>query len=178
MRLLPLIVALPLLASCSVKADSDEKKAEVSVGGVEVSADGDKATVSVGGETGMKIETDGFKAALDIPGMDIGGKDFDIDGMKLYPGSVVKGMKVNATGKGDAKRGTVKVTFTSPAAPDAVLTHAEAEAKREGFTATRDGLALTGSDGKDKSIDVRVAAAGNGSTGTLTLTDVKDKSRW
>ncbi|TRW14130.1 hypothetical protein [Glacieibacterium frigidum] len=173
MRLLPLIIALPLLAACSVKADSDAKKAEVSIGGVEIDADGEKATVSVGGESGMKIETDGFKAALDIPGMDIGGKDFDIDGMKLYPGSVVKGMAVNATGKGDAKTSTVKVTFTSPAAPDAVLAHTEAEAKREGFTATRSGLGLTGSDGKDKSIQVRVAAAGKGSTGTLTLTDAK-----
>ena len=171
MRLLPLFVALPLLAGCSLKADSDEKKAEVSIGGVEVSADGEKASVSVGGESGMKIETDGFKAALDIPGMDMGGKDFDIDGMKLYPGSVVKGMKVDATGTGDAKTGTVKVTFTSPAAPDAVLAHAETEAKREGFTAARAGLAMTGSDGKDKALEVRVAAADGGSTGTLTLTD-------
>ena len=178
MRLLPLFVALPLLAGCSLKADSDEKKAEVSVGGVEVSADGKRASVSVGGESGMKIETDGFKAALEIPGMEMGGKDFDIDGMKLYPGSVVKGMKINATGKGDTKRGTVKVTFTSPAAPDAVLAHAETEAKREGFTAARAGLAMTGSDGKDKALEVRVAAADGGSTGTLTLTDAEGKSSW
>lgn len=178
MRLLPLIIALPLLASCSVKADSDEKKAEVSVGGIEIDADGDKASVTVGGEKGLKIDTDGFKAAVEIPGMEIGGKNFDIDGMKLYPGSVVKGMAVNATGKGDTKRGTVKVTFTSPAFPDAVLAHAEAEAKREGFTARRDGMTVTGTGGEDKSLEVRVAKTDGGSTGTLTLTDAKGRSSW
>lgn len=176
MHVLQLMFVLPLLAACSVKSDDD--KAKVSVNGIEIDANGDKALVSIGGEKGLKIDTDGFKAAVEIPGMELGGKDFDIDGMKLYPGSSVKGMTINATGKGDTKRGTVKVSFTSPAAPDAVLVHAAAEAKREGYAATRDGVSLTGNDGKDKSIEVRVAGAGSGSTGTLTLTDAKGKNSW
>lgn len=167
MRLLPLIVALPLLAACSGKADSDNGTASVSIDDSILPGDSSLS------DKGLKIDTDGFKAALEIPGMEIGGKDFDLDGMKLYPGSSVKGMTVQARAKGGEKKGSVHVTFTSPASPDAVLAHAEKEAAREGYAVGRSGLGLTGSDGKDKSIAYIVAAEGRGTRGSVTLTDKK-----
>lgn len=176
MRLLPLIIALPLLASCSVETDSEKDKAQVSVGGVKIDADGEggKATVSVGGDNGLKIDTDGFKAAVEIPGMEFGGKNFDIDGMKLYPGSTIKGMRVDARDKDGDKNATVVVTFMSPAAPEAVLAFAEKEADREGYAVGRSGRGLTGGDGHNKGIAYVVDASGTGTVGTVTMTD-KDR---
>lgn len=165
MRLLPLIIALPLLASCSVKADSDKKTASVSIGDSILPGDSSLS------DKGLKIDADGFKAALEIPGMEIGGKKFDLDGMKLYPGSSVKGMTVQARAKDGEKKGTVRVTFTSPASPDSVLAFAEKEAAREGYAVGRSGLGLTGSDGKDKLIAYIVAAEGSGTRGSVTLSD-------
>jgi len=173
MHLSQLIFALPLLAAaCSVNSDDD--KAKVSVGGIEIDANGDKALVSIGGEKGLKIDTDGFKATVEIPGMNLGGKGFDIDGMKLYPGSTIKGMRVDARDKDGDKNTTIVVTFTSPAAPDVVLAFAEKEADREGYAVGRSGRGLTGGDGSNKGIAYVVDAEGSGTRGTVTLTD-KDR---
>ena len=170
LALVPLIVvALPLTA-CKRRHHDDDKTVTIEKT-VTVTTDGDKSMVSVGGDHGLKIDTDGFKAALDIPGMEFGGKNFDIDGMKLYPGSKVKGMKVKAHDADGDKSGTVTVTFVSPASPDAVLVHAEAQAKDEDYTVTRSGQTLNGKKGDDKHFVYTVAADGAGTTGTLTMTD-------
>ncbi len=169
--ILSVLATLPLLAACHAKVDSKSKDGTTFEKTVDIDSDGGHAMVSVGGEHGLKIDTDGFKAALDIPGMEFGGKDFDIDGMKLYPGSKVKGMKVKAHDTEGDKSGTVTVTFVSPASPDAVLVHAEAQAKDEDYTVTRSGLTLTGKKDGDKSFVYSVVADGARSVGTLTMTD-------
>ena len=173
MRLLPMLIALPLLASCNVSAEKD-KSSTVTVGdAVKVDTDGTTSTFAVAGDHGLKIDTDGFKAALDIPGMTLGGKDFDISGMKLYPGSEVHGMKVVARDKDGDKRGVVTISFTSPAAPEAVLTQAMTEAKAHDWTVTRAGNTLNGTKGDGDSMAYAVAASGKGSSGTIVLTDTK-----
>ena len=170
LALILLAVALPLTACKRHRHDADDKTVTIEKT-VTVTTDGDKSMVSVGGEHGLKIDTDGFKAALDIPGMEFGGKHFDIDGMHLYPGSKVKGMKVKAHDADGDKSGTVTVTFTSPATPDAVLVHAAAQAKDQDYSVTRSGLTLTGKKDDDKSFVYTVVADGPGTAGTLTLTD-------
>ena len=165
MRTVVLLAALALpLAACGAK---DEEKASAPVDTAEARA----ATVEVGGSSGLKIDTDGFKASVEIPGMEMGGKDFDLDDMTLYPGSKVTGMAITARDKDGDKSGVVKVTFFSPAAPDAVLAHAAKEASREGFTVTRSGLGLTGSGAEDKALAYLVTAEGAGTRGTVTLSD-------
>ena len=192
MRALPLLLfaapSLVVLAACSGKADDKHGKSSVTIadGGRVAIATGDgdtnvavsrsdgASTVSVTGDHGIKIDTDGFKAALDIPGMNIGGKDFDIDGMKLYPGSTVKGIAVRARETDGKKTGGATFTFTSPATPDAVLVHAEAQAKAADYTVTRSGLTLRGTKDGESSFVYTVAAAGAGTTGTVTMTDTKN----
>ena len=165
MRTLVLLTALALpLAACGSK---EKEATSVTVDTAEARA----ATVAVGGSSGLKIDTDGFKASVEIPGMEMGGKDFDLDNMTLYPGSKVTGMAVTARDKDGDQSGGVKVTFFSPAAPDAVLAHAEKEADREGYAVGRSGRGLTGGDGRNKGIAYIVEAEGTGTRGTVTLTD-------
>ena len=173
MRALPLLLAAPVLvglAACSVKADD---KADAKAASVDINLGDDKASAVAGGERGIKIDTDGFKAALDIPGMDIGGKDFDIDGMKLYPGSKVKGVAIRAREKDGKKSGGATFTFTSPATPDAVLVHAEAQAKDADYTVTRSGLTLTGTKEDGDTFTYTVAPAESGTSGTIVMSDTK-----
>ena len=170
-----LVLPVALLAGCHAKVDRKDKDGTSFEKTVDIDSDGAHSTVSIGGDHGFKIDADGFKAAIDIPGMAMGGKHFELDGMKLYPGSTVKGMSVKAHDRDGDKSGTVTVTFASPGTPDAVLTHAEAQAKDEDYEVTRSGLTLTGKKDDDHSFVYTVAADGNGSTGTIVMTD-KDKN--
>ena len=144
----PILIVLPLLAACHSEPQTT-------------------ATT----DHGLKIDTDGFKASLDIPGMSLGGKDFDISGMKLYPGSQVHGMKVAAHDKDGDKHGTVTVSFTSPATPEAVLTQAAAQAKAHDWTLTRTGSSLIGINDDGDTMTYTVTPAGTASAGTIVLTD-------
>lgn len=165
MRLISLLTILPLLAACN--ATKDEER---TVSKTVVITDDSKAIAAVGGDTGFKIDTDQFKASVDIPGMEMGGKDFDIDGMKLLPGSTVRGIKVVASEKAGDKHGVLTFSFISPATPDAVLAHAEAQAKAKGWTVARSSNGIGGTK-DDKTIAYRVAATGAQTNGTVTLTD-------
>src|SRR3546814_10409966 len=53
--------------------------------------------------------------------------DFDIDGVKLYPGSQVTKVDVDADDKNGADKATVKLGFTSPAAPTKAEFHRRSE---------------------------------------------------
>jgi len=116
MRLAFLIPPMMLLAACG----SEEKKSEgteVSInagdehGGVQIKTGKDGGNIKIGG--------DGAAIDIDIPDfvdLDIE-SDFDIDGVKLYPGSKVTKVDVDANDKNGADKATVKLGFTSPAAP-------------------------------------------------------------
>ena len=116
MRLAFLIPPIMLLAACG----SDEKAkdaTEVSInagdehGGVQIKAGKDGGNIKIGGE-GASIDID----IPDFVDLDIE-SDFDIDGVKLYPGSKVTTVDVDANEKNGAGKATVKLGFTSPAAP-------------------------------------------------------------
>lgn len=168
MRQILVLFAIPLLAACNAKSDKDQADVTIEKS-VTVTADDDKAAAALGGEHGFKIDTNKFKASLDIPGLEMGGKNFNIDDMTLLPGTQVRGMKVMASDKDGDKSGIVTITFVSPGTPAAVLDHAEAQAKKEGWSVARtaDGL---GGTRKDKTIAYKVAASGTQTAGTVTVT--------
>jgi hypothetical protein len=165
-KFLTIFVTLPLLAACH--AESQKSTSSATVGDAVAITSQSSASA---GEHGLKIDTDGFKASLDIPGMALGGKDFDISGMKLYPGSEVHGMKVAASAKDGNKHGTVTVSFTSPAAPEAVLVHATAQAKAHDWSLTRNGNTLNGVNDEGDTLIYTVTPSGTASSGTIVLTD-------
>ena len=189
MRRAALLLAVPLvLAGCGHHRHEEETTTTVTKDGVTTTtvartsrhADGDAddgKTIS-----GLNIDTDKFKANLEIPGLSFGGDDMDMDGMKLYPGSKVRGIRVKATKRdGDAK-GAVTMDFTSPAAPAVIAAHMTEQAKKAGFTladVTAAGFSGTKADGKDTNrFTVALTANGTATAGQLTMTGSKGKSGW
>ena len=163
MRILPVLIALPLLAACHAKV-SDKDDATTAT----ATADGKTATAS--SEAGsFKIDTDKFKASLEIPGMALGSKDFDIDDMTLLPNSTVNGMAVQSRETDGSKHGKVTIKFNSPGTPDAVLAHAESQAKDKGWAVTRTGDGLTGTKG-ERTIAYAVTPNGSTTKGSVTIT--------
>ena len=169
MRFASLLIVLPLLAACQAKADRE--KSEVTIGKtVTVTDDGEKSVVTTSsGDHGFGIDTDKFKLALDIPGMSLHGGSLDIDGMKLFPGSEVRGMKVASHEKDGDKDSKVTVTFTSPATPAAVLDHAVKQAEDDGWTVARSGNTLSGTK-EERSFAYALSPNGTKTDGTLTVT--------
>ncbi|UAJ09164.1 hypothetical protein [Polymorphobacter megasporae] len=131
---------------------------------------------------GLDIDTDKFKANIEIPGLSLGGDHMDMDGMKLYPGSTVKGMHVKASDHNGDSRGTVTMDFTSPAAPAAVADHMKAQAEKAGFTVVGASAAgLTGTKVEDKDTNhftITLNPNGDATVGQLVMTGSKEKLGW
>lgn len=166
MRLSATILLLPIvLAACG----SHDK--------VTASATAESKTVS-----GLDIDTDKFKANFEIPGLSFGGEQMDIAGMKLYPGSIVRGVRVKASQKNGDEKGMVTIDFTSPAAPAAVATQFGEQARKAGFVvAPTAGNGLGGEKRDDDGTDrFALALLGDGAAtkGQLTLTHAKATSHW
>lgn len=139
MAMLGLAAALLSLAGCERKAGKEEGGAETA--SLKVGEDGDAAITAQEGAA---------RASLSIPGIELGGDDMNIDGIRLYPGSRLRGIDVTH-GDGSGK-GLADMRFTSPAAPVKVAAHFAAAARERNFS------------------DIKVTTAG----GQATLTAKKD----
>lgn len=155
MRLAFLIPPMMLLAACG----SDEKKRGEGTE-ISINADGDSGGVKINtGKDGGKVRIDGEDGTainIDVPDfvdLDIE-SDFDIDGVKLYPGSHVTKVDVNATDRNGADKATVELGFTSPATPKVAADWMAGEFGRKGVKVTRSGDTLAGktSDGENFTI--------------------------
>ena len=175
-------IALAALAGCGGHA-TEETTRTVTKDGVTTTTitthevgRGNQATASAG-TSGLSIDSDKFKANVDIPGMTFGGDNVDMDGMKLYPGSTVKGMHVHAVDRPGTEKGEVVIDFTSPAAPAVVAQHMADEAKRAGFTLAVDSAAQVGGsrikDGETNRFAATFTANGDGTVGQLTMSGTK-----
>lgn len=149
-----ILMAIPLLAGCDVHsknpADGDEK--------VAIQADGN-------GE--IAFNTPIAEGKLKVPGAMVGHSDFDIDGVKLMPGSTVTGFSVFA---GD-KASTVNMAFTAPATPDAVRVYFVDQFKANGVEAQLSGDTVTGKSKDGSPFTITVGAAGSGSQGKIEIQD-------
>ncbi|WP_219892331.1 hypothetical protein [Aquisediminimonas profunda] len=92
-------LAVLALSACGSRDDGKDKD-----GVVAINAD------SKTGKVDVKLP--GFSANLNLPKIMLDHSNFDLDGVKLYPGSKVRGVVVNA-GEGDKAK--VRVSFESPA---------------------------------------------------------------
>ena len=172
-RLAYVLWPLVVLAACGHKA-TQETQTVVSRDGVTTTTI-TRREVDAGKSTGagLKIDSDDFKANVEIPGLSFAGSHMNLNGLKLYPGSTVKGMHIHAVDKGGVDRGEVVVDFTSPAVPATVARDMADGARRAGYTVTTDSAtALSGvkTDGDDR--DTFVATLnpnGDATVGQLTL---------
>ena len=83
------------LSACQSKHDKDDLGTTITVDAKD--KDGKTVQVKADGETGrVAINVPGFDANVKLPKMMLNHSNFDIDGVKLYPGSKVDSVNVNA----------------------------------------------------------------------------------
>jgi hypothetical protein len=162
------LVALALTA-CGSNADDGKTGTDISIDAV--SEKGNPIKASSDGKTGeVAIDLPGFKANIAMPKINLDADNFDIDGVKLYPGSKVTSMKVEAlSGKKD--NGNVRISFDAPAAPDVVKAWFLEEIsgnKKLTVSATATGLTGTNEDGDPFTLDLQPGEAGH-SIGSIAI---------
>lgn len=168
--ILPL-AALAGLAACSVKDDGKDGAT------VSINAKGDTGDVAINadGQTGkVSVKIPGFDANVKLPKMMLDHSNFDLGGVKLYPGSKITTVNVNADDRGNANQANVRVAFDSPTDPAKVKAWFKKGFEDEGFTFTETPAGFTGKtdDGDDFSIALTANGAATG--GTI---DISDKGR-
>lgn len=172
MRLAFLIAPMMLLAACGSEEEKAGNATEVSIN---AEGDGGGVQIRTGKDGGnLKIGGDGAAINIDIPDfvdLDIE-KDFDIDGVKLYPGSKVTKVDVDASDKAGADKATVRLGFTSPAAPTKAADWMAGEFARKGVKVTRTGDTLAGKDKDGADFRINFVPDGANAKGEVVITKV------
>ncbi len=108
----------------------------------------------------IQIKAPGIQGSITLPKMPLDAKNFDIDGVTLYPGSTLKNLKVNDTSR--EKEGQVIVEFESPAAPTVVRDWFRDNMTKQGFKVTTkdDNLIGTTDDGQPFALQLSATGAG------------------
>lgn len=154
--------------------DSDKEGTTISLN-MSDGVGNESSVANVDGKTGeVSINAPGFKGKVSLPKMSLGGADFSLNGVELYPGSTIKTMNISAN-KGDSDAGEsdkdrVRVVFDSPATPDKVIDYFADKLGKADFTLTRKGKGLIGTDDERKPFSLEVTPAADGhSTGVITV---------
>ncbi|WP_294256550.1 hypothetical protein [uncultured Sphingomonas sp.] len=110
----------------------------------------------------IQIKAPGIQGSITLPKMPLDAKNFDIDGVTLYPGSTLKNLKVNDN-QGD-KDGQVIVEFESPAAPTAVRDWFRDNMTKQGFKVTTKDDNLIGTTDDGQPFALQLSASGDART--------------
>lgn len=164
-----------LLSACS-ESTTAEKKVEGEVEQVTINAkgeDGGAVTITADSKgSRIKIDGDGVHINADLPGIDglDVGSDFDIDGVRLYPGAKITSVNVNAdAGKPEGKQGQVDFGLAAPAAPATVLNWYTKAFAAKGIATTTKGGTLTGTSKDGDAFAIELAPEGTGSKGKIRV---------
>ena len=147
-------------------------------GGGEGSGDGASISVRSGeGDASIKADKDGrvaikapgFEGSIKLPKFDLGAANFEVDGLKLYPGSTIASLDVDAN-RDKGGEDTVRVEFDSPAPADQVRNWFQEQMQAAGFTVAAKGGQLSGKTGEGSDFTLKLDSAGDSkSQGTLTV---------
>lgn len=171
------ILPIMLLAGCEMKIDTDKAgNAQAEDGGatVQIGADGNVAVSAADGADGLGVSVPGFAAKVKIPGLELGGENMEIDGMKLYPGTKLS--RIDVTDRKGPANGVVDMRFTSPASPDKVAAYYAAAAREQDYTAIKVGNAtgtatLSARNPEGDALTITAAPAPGGSEGRILIRD-------
>ncbi len=167
-----LILPLMLLAACG-QHDSDTKKKDATE--VVINAkddDGGKVRITSGKNGGkFTLNGDGVNINFDLPDfakVNID-SDFDINGVKLYPGSHVTSVNVDASSKEDKSKATVRFGFTSPTTAPTAADWMAAEFAKKDMKVTRSGDVLTGVDKDGDHFTIKFTPDGKAAKGEVLI---------
>jgi len=156
------------LTACSDKNDSISINATIDDSSNGTSTD-DVAIERKEGNLSVKIP--GISANVNLPGGLLAKSDFDIDGVKLYPGAAVTSMKVDAK-SGDAQSSVVRIAYAAPGGAAEVRDWYVKAFAEKAIAIVRKGDGLTGKTSDGDTVTMTFAAAAGGkSTGTIDIVD-------
>jgi hypothetical protein len=147
-----LLLALPL-AACGGGGTNFSINLQDEDGNVAINSD----------ESGrVAVDLPGIEGSLKLPKVDISAADFDVNGVKLYPGSKISNFNLNATdkhaGKDDAH---VALDFESPASLEKVQAWFRDKMTERNFKVTPKGNGFEGTTDEGDPIAIELSAAGN-----------------
>lgn len=150
-------LALVLLAGCKVET--------------KVPAEGDNAVaISGDGNGSVSFNLPFAKGQVKLPEGMMTSANFDIDGVKMMPGSKITGFTIDA-GDGGA---TVKARFMSPKSADEVKRYFVGEFGAKKITASAAGNRITGSGKDGETFTIDLTPQGDLTQGDIVIVD-KDK---
>lgn len=145
------LICLPLLAglaACDVESNVSKPGPDEAGTSVSIKAsdnDGSDVRIETDGKTGQTVvKLPGIDARVSLPKMVLTEKNFDIDGVKLFPGSTVSSVDVKAESKPATENATVKIAFSAPADVAAVRDWFVKAFAEKSMTITQQGNVLSG----------------------------------
>lgn len=150
---LALLLPVALIAACDRKGEEATVEIQSGNGSTQI-------TAQPGKESRLKIDTPGVKADISVPFLSMMTEKMEIDGVKLYPGSKIAGVNINADdGKDD---GRFSLRFQAPAGQAKVADWFRRQFAENQFKMTLQGSRFTGTndDGNPVSLDLRDGANG------------------
>jgi hypothetical protein len=149
-----LLLLLPLLAGCNVHSKNP--------------ASGDDNVSIHADESGhIAFNLPIAEGKLKVPAAMMHDGDFDIDGVKLMPGSSVTGFNLDAAND----NATVDMSFTAPASPDEVRSYYVDQFKKQGVEVALAGDAVAGKSKDGNPFTIQVSRAPSGSQGKIVIHD-------
>ena len=149
-----LFLLAPLLAACNVHAKNPAK-------------DDDNVSIHADESGHIAFNLPIAEGKLKVPTSMMHNGNFDIDGVKLMPGSSVTGFNLDAHDHG----ATVDMSFNAPASPDEVRSYYIDQFKKQGVEAALAGEAVTGKSKDGSPFTIQVGPAQDGSQGKIVVQD-------
>lgn len=154
MKRLSAVMLVALLAGCNVHSKSGDN-------------DNDNVAVNADESGHIAFDLPFAKGQVKVPSGWMHSGNFDIDGVKLMPGSQMTGFSLDAHDEGS----TVNMSFTVPAAPDAVRSYYVDQFKQKGVEAAVAGDSVTAKSKDGSPFTIQVSPAAGGSKGTIRVED-------
>ncbi|MEI9853147.1 MAG: hypothetical protein WDN24_22500 [Sphingomonas sp.] len=155
MRSAILLLALPLalaLAACGGVGGNTSISISDEEGNVTITSDASGRTA---------IKGPGIDISAKLPRIQIESADFDVGGVKLYPGSTVRDFNLNAAERiGEKDNAKLSVVFDSPASLDKVQAWFRDNMAQRGFKVAPRGTGFSGTTNDGDPIEVELQADG------------------
>lgn len=171
-------VMLSLFAGLSA-CDTSSQNAEATDApgtNISVTAKGDggaPVSLKADGEAGrLAVKIPGVDATIALPKIMLKDSNFDLDGVKLFPGATISTVSVVADGATSADAAKVKIIFQAPASPAAVKSWFEQAFKEKAVAVRAVGENLIGQTRNGGNFRMEFAAAQDGKTnGTILISE-------
>lgn len=149
-----LVLLVPSLAACNMHSKNP--------------ADGDEnVTINADQSGHIAFNLPFVKGQVKVPTGMMHNGSFDIDGVRLMPGSSVTGFNVDAGDHGS----TVDMSFTAPASPDEVRSYFLDQFKKQGVEVALAGDSVSGKSKDGSPFAIHIGPSASGSQGKIEIQD-------